>query len=129
MIGAGSLVCEFLKTFAMMGIATDKNKILIVTYDDKIEILNLNRQFLFNKESIGKLKSEIACKSIKKMNSFFNCISFQTRVNPENENFYNETFWDEHDYIINAVDKIRARIYIVNQYIIYKKILIDSGTL
>ena len=129
MIGAGALGCEFLKTFAMMGIATDKNKKLIVTDDDKIEISNLNRQFLFNKESIGKLKSEIACKSIKKMNSFFNCISFQTRVSPENENFFNETFWNEQDYIINAVDNIKARIYIANQCLIYKKILIDSGTL
>ena len=43
MIGAGALGCEFLKTFAAMGIATNINKNLFVTDNDNIEISNLNR--------------------------------------------------------------------------------------
>ena len=50
------------------------------------------------------------------MNSFFNFISLQTRDSLENEYFFNEQFWNEHDYIINAVDNIKARIYISNQF-------------
>jgi ubiquitin-activating enzyme E1 len=129
MIGAGALGCEFLKTFSTMGISTKNNKKLYVTDNDNIEISNLNRQFLFNKSSIGKSKSEVACKSIKKINEFFNCVPFQTRVCPENENFFDEEFWNKQDYIINAVDNIKARIYIAQQSLIYKKTLIDSGTL
>ena len=129
MIGAGALGCEFLKTFSTMGVSTNTNKKLYVTDNDNIEISNLNRQFLFNKNSIGKSKSEVACNSIKKMNNNFNCVSFQTRVSPENENFFNEEFWNKQDYIINAVDNINARKYIAEQCLIYKKILIDSGTL
>lgn len=129
MIGAGALGCEFLKTFATMGISTEKNKNVFVTDDDNIEISNLNRQFLFNKSTIGRSKSEIACESIKKFNKDFNCIHFKTRVNQESENFFDEKFWQKQDFIINAVDNIQARVYIANQSLIYKKILIDSGTL
>ena len=129
MIGAGALGCEFLKTFATMGIATENNNKLYVTDNDNIEISNLNRQFLFNKSSIGKPKSKIACESIKKMNNKINCIDFQTRICPENEYFFDEEFWNKQNYIINAVDNIKAREYIAKQSLIYKKILIDSGTL
>ena len=129
MIGAGALGCEFMKTFSAMGIATKANKNLIVTDNDYIEISNLNRQFLFNKDSIGKSKAEVACESIKKLNKDFNCISFKKRLNKETENFFDEIFWKKQDYIINAVDNSEARIYTANQSLIYKKILIDSGTL
>lgn len=129
MIGAGALGCEFLKTFAAMGISTNKDKKLSVTDNDNIELSNLNRQFLFDKNSIGRPKSEVACEAIKKMNKDFNCVSFQKRVDQESENFFDEEFWNKQDYIINAVDNIEARIYIAEQSLIYKKILIDSGTL
>lgn len=36
---------------------------------------------------------------------------------------------EKQNYIIKAVDNLEARIYIQNQSLIYKKILIDSGTL
>ena len=129
MIGAGALGCEFLKTFAAMGISTKIDKKLIVTDNDNIEISNLNRQFLFHKDSIGRSKAEVACESIKKMNKHFNCIPLRKRLNQITENFFDEEFWNKQDYIINAVDNIEARIYISQQSLIYKKILIDSGTL
>ena len=37
--------------------------------------------------------------------------------------------FESQNYIINAVDNLEARIYISNQCLLYKKILIDSGTL
>ena len=129
MVGAGALGCEYLKTFSMMGIAVESDKKVYVTDNDNIEISNLNRQFLFNKSTIGKSKSEVACTTIKNMNKDFNCVAFKTRVSEENEYFFNEDFWNKQDYIINAVDNIKARIYIAEQSLIYKKILIDSGTL
>ena len=129
MIGAGALGCEFLKTFAAMGVSTNAKNNLFVTDNDNIELSNLNRQFLFDKNSIGRPKSEVACESIKKMNKDFNCISYQSRVCQETENFFDEEFWNKQDYIINAVDNIEARKYIADQSLIYKKILIDSGTL
>ena len=68
-IGAGALGCEFLKTFSLMGIATNKDKIVTITDNDNIEISNLNRQFLFKHDNIGEPKSIIASKEATKMNT------------------------------------------------------------
>ena len=66
LIGAGAAGCEYLKNFAMMGVSSIKNNnkggCLTLTDFDCIEISNLNRQFLFRKEDLGKTKSEIASK-------------------------------------------------------------------
>lgn len=59
-IGSGALGCEFIKMFSLMGLG-QKNHLTYVTDDDNIEISNLNRQFLFRKEHVGRNKSEIAC--------------------------------------------------------------------
>ena len=129
MIGAGALGCEFLKNFALMGISTKDNKKVTVTDNDNIEVSNLNRQFLFRKDNVGNSKSKCACQAIKKMNPAFNCVDLQSRVGPENEHIFNDQFWDDQTFIINAVDNIQARKYVDNQCTIYGKALIDSGTL
>ena len=46
-VGAGALGCEFLKNFAMMGVACGEGGKVFVTDMDHIEKSNLNRQFLF----------------------------------------------------------------------------------
>ena len=51
------------------------------------------------------------------------------KVGLETENIFDETFWNSQNYIINAVDNLEARIYISNQCLLYKKILIDNSTL
>ena len=63
------------------------------------------------------------------MNGDFNCVSFKERVDEQSENFFDEDFWNKQNFIINAVDNIEARKYIAEQCLIYKKVLIDSGTL
>ena len=128
MIGAGALGCEYLKLFSLMGIATKDNKKIIVTDNDNIELSNLNRQFLFQKDSIGKNKAEIACKEIKKFNYNINCESQQNLVHSDTEDIYTEDFWKSQNIIINAVDNMKARKYIDYQCTLFNKILIDSGT-
>ena len=128
-IGAGALGCEFLKTFSLMGISSKENKNATITDNDNIEISNLNRQFLFKYDDINQSKSITACKVSKEMNSDFNCCPMNVKIGMETENIFDEEFWNKQDYIINAVDNIEARKYISNQCLIYKKILIDSGTL
>lgn len=54
LVGAGALGCEFLKNFAMMGIACGDKGLVTVTDDDVIEKSNLSRQFLFRNWHIGR---------------------------------------------------------------------------
>ena len=47
MVGAGALGCEFIKSFAMMGLGCGEGGMVYNTDNDNIEVSNLNRQFLF----------------------------------------------------------------------------------
>ena len=71
----------------------EKIRNLTLTDYDSIEISNLNRQFLFWKEDIGKAKLEIAYKSIKEMNPNFNCKIFNSRIWEENEYIFDDNCW------------------------------------
>ena len=128
-IGAGALGCEFLKTFSLMGISTNVKNRVTITDNDNIEISNLNRQFLFKFDDINQSKSIIACKASKDMNIDFNCYPMNVKIGIETEDIFDEEFWNKQNYIINAVDNVEARVYISNQCLLYKKVLIDSGTL
>ena len=129
LIGAGALGCEYLKNFAMMGISTNKG-LITVTDNDRIEISNLNRQFLFKEKDKFNYKSLIACKSVKKMNEKINCNHLKILVDKNSENKqFNELFWKNQDFIFSAVDSGKAREYIDSQCENFKKILIDAGTM
>ena len=92
MVGAGATGCEFLKNFGMMGFCSDKNSLFTVTDNDNIEISNLNRQFLFRKNNVGKSKSVIAVESVKKMNPNFNGNGMQAKVCDETEKYLMKIF-------------------------------------
>jgi ubiquitin-activating enzyme E1 len=57
MVGAGALGCEYIKAFALMGVGCGPEGRVHCTDNDNIEVSNLNRQFLFRKNHVGKSKS------------------------------------------------------------------------
>lgn len=134
LIGAGAIGCEYTKNFSMMGIACknnndDKSGILTITDFDKIELSNLNRQFLFRENNIGQFKSEVCAYYGKEMNKSININSYTNVVSPETENIFSDNFWDKQFIIFNAVDNIEARLYINEKVTIHQKYHVDAGTL
>ena len=111
-----------------MGVSSKKEKQSLITDCDNIEMSNLNRQFLFRKEDIGKSKSLTACNAIKKMNPDFNCISSEERVEPKTENIFNEKFWKSKDFVICGLDNVKARNYVNKTCHKYNKTFLDAGT-
>ena len=128
-VGVGAIGCEYLKNFAMMGISSGKNGILTITDFDKIELSNLNRQFLFRENNIGQFKSEVAEYYIKQMNNSINILTHKKFVGDETENIFSDKFWDEQDIIFNAVDNVKARFYLNDKVCIHQKYHFDAGTL
>ena len=129
LVGAGAVGCEYLKILALMGIGSKNNSKVTVTDNDCIENSNLNRQFLFRKEHIGKSKSLIACEEVKKINQEFNCESLQIEVREETENIFDDNFYKKQKFVLIAVDNVKARKYINNQCIYHRINLIECGTL
>ncbi|XP_074598481.1 ubiquitin-like activating enzyme 1 [Brevipalpus obovatus] len=127
--GAGAIGCEYLKNFAMLGIATGPNGKLFVTDMDTIEKSNLNRQFLFRPHDVGSMKSDVAAKAVKTMNSSIKVFPHQNRLGPETEKIYNDDFYNNLDGVLNALDNVETRIYMDRRCVYYRRPLIDSGTL
>ena len=91
-ISDGALGFEFLIILSLMGIENNKDKIVTITDNDNIEISNLNIQFLFKRDNIGKHKSIIASKEATKMNTDFHCNPKKARIGIVNENFLMKNF-------------------------------------
>ena len=129
MIGAGALGCELVKGFACMGLGCGKDGNVRVTDNDNIEVSNLNRQFLFRQKHVGSAKSESASFVAKGMNPALNIDADQLFVAPSTENVYNDEFWSGLDFIVNAVDNVKARQYVDDRCVWFGKPLLESGTL
>ena len=133
LVGSGALGCEFMKNFAMIGIGCKNNNgnngKIHVTDMDTVEVSNLNRQFLFRDYDVGQMKSTVAVKSISNINKNTNAIPHVVKVAPETENMFNDTFWEEIDIVVNALDNVEARKYVDSRCSFYRKPLFESGTL
>ena len=56
-------------------------------------------------------------------------MDYQTRVGSDTEQVFNDKFWEKLDFVVNAVDNIKARLYIDQRCVWYGKPLLESGTL
>ncbi|KAM7532024.1 hypothetical protein LguiB_035434 [Lonicera macranthoides] len=128
-VGSGALGCEFLKNVALMGVSCGNNGKLTITDDDVIEKSNLSRQFLFRDWNIGQAKSTVAATAALLINPRLHVEALQNRASPESENVFDDTFWENLNVVINALDNVNARLYIDQRCLYFQKPLLESGTL
>ncbi|CAE7057018.1 unnamed protein product [Rhizoctonia solani] len=131
LVGSGAIGCEMLKNWSLMGLASGDKGVIHVTDLDTIEKSNLNRQFLFRAKDLGKFKSEQAAAAVIDMNPDLTgkIISHQDAVGPDTENIYGDEFFESLDGVTNALDNIKARLYMDQRCVFFQKPLLESGTL
>ncbi|KAF8401652.1 hypothetical protein HHK36_012598 [Tetracentron sinense] len=101
-VGAGGLGCELLKDLALSGFRN-----LDVIDMDRIEVSNLNRQFLFRLQDVGKPKAEVAAKRVMERVTSVNIVPHFCRIEDKDLEFYNDF-----NIIALGLDSIEARSYI-----------------
>ncbi|XP_952025.1 ubiquitin-activating enzyme E1, putative [Theileria annulata] len=128
-VGAGALGCEFLKNFALLGCGSQQEGLLTITDNDRIEVSNISRQFLFRTRHVGLSKSSVACESALEINPSIKVKPLEIRVGEETEDIFDEHFWSSLNVVVNALDNIQARQYVDGICVWYEKPLVESGTL
>ncbi|KAM9758223.1 ubiquitin-like modifier-activating enzyme 1 [Menidia menidia] len=129
LVGAGAIGCELLKNFALMGLGAGEEGHIIVTDMDFIERSNLNRQFLFRSQDIGKPKSVVAAKAVCEMNPQMKITAHQNRLDATSEGVYDYNFFMDLDGAAAALDNVEARVYLDQRCVEHQKPLLEGGTL
>ncbi|UCG28193.1 MAG: HesA/MoeB/ThiF family protein [Bacteroidales bacterium] len=115
MIGAGGLGCPVLQYLTAVGVGT----IGIVDYDRVYE-RNLHRQILYDRNDIGKYKTDVAVKKLSQLNPFvkFNIYTHKlTNVNATKT-------LEDYDVVIDGSDNFSTRFLVNDTCVMLNKPLV-----
>lgn len=116
-IGAGGLGCPILQILCNAGVG----KIGVVD-DDRIELSNLHRQFLYTENDVRRHKAEVAVKHLLKINSSIEIQSYTERLSANNIS----EILSQYDVIIDGCDNFKTR-FLVNAVCVKQRKILFSG--
>ncbi|XP_030572590.1 SUMO-activating enzyme subunit 2-A [Drosophila novamexicana] len=119
-VGAGGIGCEVLKNLVLSGFT----EIEIIDLDT-IDLSNLNRQFLFHREHVGKSKARVARESALSFNPDANITAYHDSVTSTD---YGVNFFKKFDVVLSALDNRAARNHVNRMCLNADVPLIESGT-
>ena len=77
---------------------------------DTLSESNLNRQILATRESVGRVKVEVAKERALSINPNVNVITSEEFYSPENSSFFNP---HDYDYVVDAIDTVSAKVHLI----------------
>lgn len=131
-VGAGGIGCELLKNLVMVGFRD------IVAIDlDTIDATNLNRQFLFAVEHVGKPKSTTAVQVLKERLACSTALVAESdrgvHLKAMHENIkaaeFDVPFFQQFTAVLNGLDNLSARKHVNRMCMAANVPLIESGTM
>lgn len=127
-VGAGGLGCELLHCLALSGFTQ-----IDVIDMDTIDLSNLNRQFLFRQNDIGKAKAVVAAEFINKRFPWMNITAHHDRIETVEENERKRRgdktfdFYGQFHICILGLDSIHARAWINNKFANMARKVVDGA--
>jgi ubiquitin-like 1-activating enzyme E1 B len=119
-VGAGGIGCELLKNIVLTGF-----KDIEVIDLDTIDVSNLNRQFLFQKQHVGKSKSNVAKESALRFAPDAKIKAYHDSIMKEE---YGVNFYKNFSLCLNALDNRAARNHVNRMCLAANLPLVESGT-
>ncbi|AFM97881.1 hypothetical protein EHEL_021270 [Encephalitozoon hellem ATCC 50504] len=116
-VGCGGIGCELLKL-----LATEDFESITLIDCDTIDLSNLNRQFFFNKDDIGKNKAAVAARIFKKLNKTSNVLSMCADITK-----FDVLFFAGFQMVYSCLDNAEARSYVNQRCFMSKTPLVDGG--
>ncbi|XP_054160910.1 SUMO-activating enzyme subunit 2-like isoform X2 [Oppia nitens] len=123
LVGAGGIGSEVIKNLLLMGF--EKIKVIDL---DTIDVSNLNRQFLFNRQHVGKSKAEIASRVAKDNFGHNDTLTVEPIHDSIQSRDYDIDFYKEFTLVINALDNRAARSHVNRMCLAADIPLIESGS-
>ncbi|MFK7750072.1 MAG: ThiF family adenylyltransferase [Kordia sp.] len=102
-VGCGGLGCGTLVSLALLGVGK-----LTIIDDDRVEADNLQRQILFDLNSIGNYKCDVATAELKARNQTIEITSFKERLTSQNS----KKLLKEAHIVVDCTDNYAARLAI-----------------
>jgi len=119
-VGAGGIGCELLKNIVLTGF-----KDIEVIDLDTIDVSNLNRQFLFQKQHVGKSNSSVARESALRFAPDAKIKAYHDSIMKEE---YGINFYKNFSICLNALDNRAARNHVNRMCLAANIPLVESGT-
>nr|XP_013180937.1 unnamed protein product [Papilio xuthus] len=117
-VGCGGIGSELIKLI----VQNDNLDITIIDFDT-IELSNLNRQFLFTNDHIGKYKCQVIYEKIQNLKPHLKINFLIGDIKS-----YDLTFFNEFDVVYNCLDNNESREHVNLMCFLNKKKLIDGGS-
>ncbi|CAD6889360.1 unnamed protein product [Tilletia controversa] len=119
-VGAGGIGCELLKNLVLAGFGN----IEIIDLDT-IDLSNLNRQFLFQKQHIKQPKALVARATALQFNPHVSITAHHANIK---EPRFGPSYFRQFDAVLNALDNIDARRWVNRICVATGVPLVESGT-
>ncbi len=92
---------------------------------DTIDVSNLNRQFLFRPEHVGRSKAHVAAKASLSFNPDLQINAYHDNIKSAK---FNVNYFSNFDIVLNGLDNVDARRHVNRLCLAANVPLIDSGT-
>ena len=103
--GVGGVGSHCIEALARSGVGR-----LVLVDNDKVSLTNINRQSIALHSTVGRYKTEVMKEKIRDIDPSIRVDTYETFVLPDN---VEETFRENPDYVIDAIDTVTAKLAVL----------------